>query len=48
LPLTVLVNKNGKNVIKEIDVSPCLNARDYKGISGRDGMAVVIEERKEQ
>ncbi len=48
LPLTVLVNKNGRNLMRTTDISPCLSARDYKGLSGRDGMAAVIEEAREE
>ena len=48
LPLTVAVNKAGRNVTKITDVSPCLTARDYKGFAGKAEMIAVIEERKEQ
>ena len=47
-PLTVAVNKYGRNVLKIADVSPCLTARDYKGYAGKKDMIAVIEERKEQ
>lgn len=45
-PITVAVNKNGRNVTKLMDVSPCLTARDYKGFAGKLEMIAVIEERK--
>lgn len=47
-PITVTVNKCGRNVLKITDVSPCLTARDYKGYAGKKDMIAVIEERKEQ
>lgn len=47
-PITVTVNKCGRNVLKIADVSPCLTARDYKGYAGKKDMIAVIEERKEQ
>ena len=47
-PVTVTVNKCGRNVLKITDVSPCLTARDYKGYAGKKDMIAVIEERKEQ
>lgn len=34
-PITVTVNKCGRNVLKIADVSPCLTARDYKGTPER-------------
>lgn len=43
-PLTVSVNKCGKNVLKLTDVSPCLTARDYKGFAGKKDMIAVIED----
>ena len=48
VPITVTVNKCGRNVLKIADVSPCLTARDYKGYAGKKDMIAVIEERKEQ
>ena len=47
-PITVTVNKCGRNVLKIADVSPCLTARDYKGYAGKKDMIAVIEKRKEQ
>lgn len=47
-PITVTVNKCGRNVLKIADVSPCLTARDYKGYAGKKDMIAVIEEQKEQ
>ena len=46
LPITVAVNKNGRNVLKLTDVSPCLTARDYKGYAGKKDMVAVIEEQE--
>ena len=46
LPITVAVNKNGRNVLKLTDVSPCLTARDYKGYEGKKDMVAVIEEQE--
>ena len=46
LPVTVAVNQCGRNVLKLTDVSPCLNARDYKGYAGKKDMIAVIEEQK--
>jgi len=37
-PITVTVNKCGRNVLKIADVSPCLTARDYKGYAGKKNM----------
>lgn len=45
-PITVAVNKNGWNVTKLTDTSPCLTARDYKGYAGKLEMIAVIEEPK--
>ena len=45
-PITVAVNKNGRNVTKLTDTSPCLTARDYKGYAGKLEMIAVIEEEK--
>lgn len=42
------VNKNGRNVTKPMDVSPCLTARDYKGFACKLEMIAVIEEGKEE
>lgn len=47
-PVTVAVNECGKNVVKITEVSPCLNARDYKGYAGKKDMIAVIEEGKEE
>ena len=47
-PITVAVNKNGWNVTKTTDISPCLTARDYKGFAGKLEMIAVIEEGKEE
>ena len=46
LPITAAVNKNGRNVLKLTDVSPCLTARDYKVYAGKKDMIAVIEEQK--
>lgn len=46
LPVTVAVNQCGRNVLKLTDISPCLNARDYKGYAGKKDMIAVIEEQK--
>lgn len=46
LPVTVAVNQCGRNVLKLTDVSPCINARDYKGYAGKKDMIAVIEEQK--
>ena len=46
LPITAAVNKKRRNVLKLTDVSPCLNARDYKGYAGKKDMIAVIEEQK--
>lgn len=46
LPVTVAVNQCGRNVLKLTDVSPCLNARDYKGYAGKKDMIAVIEEQE--
>ena len=46
LPITVAVNKKGRNVLKLTDVSPCLTARDYKGYAGKKDMVAVIEEQE--
>lgn len=45
-PITVAVNKNGRNVTKTTEISPCLTARDYKGFAGKLEMIAVIEEGK--
>lgn len=45
-PVTVAVNQCGRNVLKLTDVSPCLNARDYKGYAGKKDMIAVIEEQE--
>lgn len=47
-PITVAVNKAGRNVTKLTDIAPCLVARDYKGFAGKAEKIAVIEERKEQ
>ena len=47
-PITVAVNKAGRNVTKLTDIAPCLAARDYKGFVGKAEKIAVIEERKEQ
>ena len=46
LPITAAVNQCGRNVLKLTDVSPCLNARDYKGYAGKKDMIAVIEEQE--
>ena len=46
LPITAAVNKKGRNVLKLTDVSPCLNAGDYKGFAGKKDMIAVIEEQE--
>lgn len=46
LPITVAVNKKGRNVLKLTDVSPCLTARDYKGYAEKKDMVAVIEEQE--
>lgn len=46
LPITVAVNQCGRNVLKLTDVSPCLNARDYKGYAGKKDMIAVIKEQE--
>lgn len=47
-PITVTVNKNGRNVAEITDISPTITARDYKGFPGQTKMIAVIEERKGQ
>ncbi len=44
IPVAVL--DKGKTVSKIADVSPCLMARDYKGLSKKAESIVVIEKRK--
>ena len=41
--ITANVTKNGREVTQITDLSPCLQARDYKGFPGKQEMVAVIE-----
>lgn len=43
---TVTINKCGRNVVKQTNISPCLTARDYKGYCGNKEMIGVIEDNR--
>ena len=41
--VAVTINKCGRNVVKQTNISPCLTARDYKGYCGNKEMIGLVE-----